>query len=97
MRPRSGSDAKRGGPQAPRRIVERSRVSHDLVPVAVLRAQPLEPRVSPVDRRESVRLVDRHDAQPGEDRIALGLTAEEDHPRRLTGILDELVRRVHRA
>jgi hypothetical protein len=41
--------------------------------------------------------VDRDDAQPGEDRIALGLTAQEDRPRRLAGVLDELARRPHRA
>jgi hypothetical protein len=69
------------------------RVSDDLVPVAVLRAQPLEPRVTPVDRRQAVRLADRDDAQPREDRIALGLTADEDHRRRLAGVLDELARR----
>ena len=98
MRPRSGSHANAAERlKRLERIVERSRVGHDVVPVAVLRPQPLEPRVSPVDPRESVRLVNRDDAQPGEDRIALGLTAEEDRPRRLAGILDELARRLHSA
>ena len=74
MRRRSGSDAKRAERlERLDRIVERSRVGDDLLPVAVVWAQPLEPRVSAVDGRESVGLVDRDDAQPGEDRVALGL------------------------
>jgi hypothetical protein len=41
--------------------------------------------------------MDRDDAQPGEDRIALGLTAQEDRPRRLAGVLDELSRPLYGA
>ena len=51
------------------RVVERARVGDHVVPVAVLGAEPLETRVAAVDRREPVGLVDRDDAQPGEDRV----------------------------
>ena len=76
MRRRSGSDAKaRSASSASIGIVERSRIGDYLVPVAVVSAQPLEPRVSAVDGREAVRLVDGDDAQPGEDRVPVGLAS----------------------
>ena len=95
MRWRSGSDAEDAQRlERLERVVERARVGDDLVPVAVRRAQPLEVRVASVDRREPVGLVDGDDAQPGEDRVALGLAAQQDRPRGLAGVLDELARRV---
>jgi hypothetical protein len=39
--------------------------------------------------------VDGDDAQPANDRVALGLGAQEDGPGRLAGISDELAPSVH--
>ena len=44
--------------------------------------------------REAVGLVDGDDAQPGEDRGALGLASQQDRPGGLAGVLDELARGV---
>ena len=46
--------------------------------------------VAALDRREAVGLVDGDDAQPGEDRDALGLGAQQDRPGGLAGVLDQL-------
>src|SRR5215210_3590632 len=73
------------------------RVSDRFAPAAILEMHASEPRIATLDGREAVRLVDRDDAQPGEDRVALGLGAQEDHPRRLAGVLDELGRSAHDA
>ena len=64
------------------RVVERSRVGDDVVPVAARRREALEVRVAALDRREAVGLVDGDDAQPGEDRVAVGLACAAGSSRR---------------
>ena len=48
-----------------------------------------------LDGGEAVGLVDGYQAQPREYRVALGLRSQEDRPRGLAGVLDELARRTH--
>jgi hypothetical protein len=70
------------------------RVGDHVVPVAALGPQSFEARVASLDGRESVGLVDGDDAQPGEDRVAVWLGAQEDRPGRLAGVLDEFAGRL---
>ena len=51
-------------------------------------------RVAVGRSREPVGLVDGDDAQPGEDRGAVGLAAQHDRPRVLAGVFDQLARGV---
>ena len=53
----------------------------------------LEVRVA-VAAAEAVGLVDGDDAQPGEDRGAVGLAAQQDRPGGLAGVFDQLARGV---
>jgi hypothetical protein len=59
--------------------------------------EALEVSRTAVDRGEAVGLVGGDDAQPGEDRVAVGLGAQEGGPGRLAGVFDELARRVYHA
>jgi hypothetical protein len=61
------------------------------LPVSVLGAQTLQARVAALDGREPVGLVNGHGPQPAEDRVAVGLAAEEDDPGGLAGVFDQLV------
>ena len=47
-----------------------------------------------MDAAEAVGLVDGDDAQPGEDRGAVGLAAQHDRPGGLAGVFDQLARGV---
>jgi hypothetical protein len=51
-------------------------------------------RVAAGGARESIRLADRDNAQPREDRPALGLAAQQYVPGVLAGVFDQLARRV---
>ena len=57
--------------------------------------QALEMCVTAIDGGKAVGLVDGDDAQPGEDRVAVGLDAQEIGPGCLAGVFDELARRAH--
>ena len=70
------------------RIVDRGWVGDDLLP-AHDRRERLEVRVASFDRRQAVGLVNCYNAQPGEDRAALGLVSEQDGPGVLAGVLDQ--------
>jgi hypothetical protein len=59
--------------------------------------EELEVSRTAVDGGEAVGLVDGDDAQPGEDRVAVGLGAQEGGPGRMAGVFDEFARRAHDA
>ena len=64
---------------------------------AIDRRERVEPCVTALNARQPVRLVDRDDAQPTEHAVTVGLAAQQDQPRRLASVFDELVRAIDRA
>jgi len=76
------------------RVVEGARVGDEILPVAVVGAQVGESCLPALDRREPVGLVDGDHAQPGEDRVAVGLGSQQGGPGGLAGVLDQLARGV---
>ena len=76
-------------------VVDRERVGDDGVPRSG-RKHRLEVEVATVALAEPERLADRDDVEPAEDRCPVGLGAQQDGPRVLAGVLDELTRGVDR-
>lgn len=64
---------------------------------AIDRRERIEPCVTALNARQPVRLVDRDGAQPTEHPVTVGLAAQQDQPRRLASVFDELVRAIDRA
>src|SRR4029453_19126356 len=75
------------------RVLERVWVGDEVFAVAV-GATAGESRFTAFDRREAVGLVDGDHAQPGEDRVAIGLGSQQDRPGALAGVLDQFARGV---
>jgi hypothetical protein len=64
---------------------------------AIDRPERVEPDITTLNARQPIRLVDRDGAQPTEHAITVGLAAQQDQPRRLASVFDELVRAIDRA
>jgi hypothetical protein len=74
-------------------VLERRPAAEQLVPRAAV-TQVLQADVAALGAREPIGLVDRDRSQPAKQhRAAVGLAAQQDHPRDLTGILEAAQKR----